>query len=49
MGGMQALEVTRQFPVAHAWITASTAKHTAMQIGFEAAHLAGRFDVTEGE
>ncbi|MCE9559557.1 MAG: alpha/beta fold hydrolase, partial [Armatimonadetes bacterium] len=34
MGGMQALEVTRQFPVAKAWITASTAKHTAMQIGF---------------
>jgi homoserine O-acetyltransferase/O-succinyltransferase len=34
MGGMQSLEWTRQFPVEKAWITASTGRHSAMQIGF---------------
>lgn len=36
MGGMQALEVTRQAPerVAKCWLTATCARHSAMQIGF---------------
>ncbi len=36
MGGMQALEWARRFPsrVARAWCTASAARHSAMQIGF---------------
>lgn len=34
MGGMMALEWTRRFPVEKAFITASAAAHSAMQIGF---------------
>lgn len=34
MGGMQALEVCRQGPVRKAFVTASAAAHSAMQIGF---------------
>lgn len=34
MGGMQVLELALQFPMRKAWVTASAAKHTAMQIGF---------------
>lgn len=34
MGGMMALEWTRRFPVERAFVTASCAAHSAMQIGF---------------
>lgn len=34
MGGMQVLDLTLHFPVARAWVTASTGRHSAMQIGF---------------
>lgn len=34
MGGMQVLDLTQRFPVERAWITASTGRHSAMQIGF---------------
>jgi len=47
MGGMQALEWARQFPerVERVWMTASAARHSAMQIGFnEAARQAIRRD-----
>lgn len=37
MGGMMALEWTRRFPVDRAFITASAAAHSAMQIGFNEA------------
>lgn len=37
MGGMMALEWTLKFPVARAVITASSARHSALQIGFNEA------------
>ncbi|MBL8049501.1 MAG: homoserine O-acetyltransferase [Chthonomonas sp.] len=34
MGGMQVLDLCTHFPVQRAWCTASTGRHSAMQIGF---------------